>query len=340
MDPAPHRIGNYELLARLGKGGMAQVWAARRSDLANAPVVAVKKLDAPDDPEAHARFVDEARVLAMLAHPHIATVIEVEVGGPEPYMVMELVDGVDLRTLMQRCCSIRTLPSFAASLTIVAQAALGLDHAHRRTDPEGRPLRLVHRDVSLSNIMVTRTGDVKVVDFGIARSRLSTVHTEPGLVRGKPAYMAPEQCLARHVTHRADIFALGVVLYELTTGSRCFNAGNDIDSMFAVVSGTYTLPSVVAPDFPPSLERVIRIALATDPEHRFSSCAQMVEALGDVMAEQRWMGGPEVVAQMVATAFSSTPAPCGPVRTIRGVGVPFDDQLTRGNPRVVRGNSR
>jgi serine/threonine protein kinase len=343
MDPRkPRRIGDYELLAQLGRGGMAQVFAARRLGEPAAPVVALKKLDAPGDPDAHARFVDEARVLAMLSHPHIATVFEVEVDGPVPYMVMELVDGVDLRTLMKRCCTIDALPSFPAALTIIAQAALALDHAHRRTDVDGRPLRLVHRDISLSNLMITRSGDVKVLDFGIARSRLSTVHTEPGLVRGKPAYMAPEQALGHHVTYRADIFSLGVVLYELTTGVRCFNAASDVESMCAVVRGEYTLPSEFRTDYPPMLERAIQVALATDPDNRFASCAQFVTALEDVMAEHRWIGGADKVATMVANAFSSphTPVPCRDVPTLRGVGVGFEEQLTRGNPRMPRGNHR
>src|SRR5690606_18431290 len=155
----------------------------------------------------------------------------------------------------------RAVP-YAIAISIIAAAAAGLDHAHRRGDAGGNPLRLVHRDVSLSNIMVGHDGSVKVVDFGIASTTISDVHTIPGVVRGKASYMSPEQCLGDELDHRTDVFALGVVLYELTTGTRCFHGKSDFERMLAVVRGDYIAPCRIVADFPPELEQVIRTALA------------------------------------------------------------------------------
>jgi serine/threonine protein kinase len=297
-------IGDYELLAPLGRGGMASVFSARRVDRPNSSVVALKILDAPPDVmDAYPRFIDEANLLALLSHPNIARIFKVVEARPSPYMVMEYVEGFDLRVLLNRCLDRQILPSLAAVLAIVRQAALGLDHAHRRTDRNGNPLRLVHRDVSLSNIMVTRDGWVKVVDFGIARSTISTVRTLPGLVRGKPSYMAPEHCLGREVTHLADVFALGIVLYELATGMRCFNGDSDLDRMAACVKGDYTPPCELDATFPQSLERVIVTALQTEPDKRYPSAIAMVSALDRVAAEHDWACTREAIARSVDDAL-------------------------------------
>jgi serine/threonine protein kinase len=195
------------------------------------------------------------------------------------------------------------------SLSIVAQAAAGLDHAHRRCDAEGRPLRLVHRDVSLSNIMVGHDGIVKVVDFGIARSTMSTVHTSPGIVRGKASYMSPEQCMGDKVDHLTDVFALGIVLYELTTGARCFHGKTDFERMLSVVRGDFIAPSDLVADYPVELEQVVRTALASDPAMRFPSCAAMIEALERVMVGRGWTGGVDAIRTVMHGLFGDVREP-------------------------------
>jgi serine/threonine protein kinase len=201
------------------------------------------------------------------------------------------------------------LPSYEFSLSVVAQAAAGLDHAHRRCDLDGKPLRLVHRDVSLTNIMVGHDGIVKVVDFGIARSTLSSVHTSPGVVRGKASYMSPEQCVGDRVDHRTDVFALGIVLYELTTGTRCFAGKSDFERMLAVVQGDYIAPSDLVAEYPPELEQVVRTALAANPEHRYPSCAAMIDALERVMKGRGWLGGSAAIHRTMHELFGDVKTP-------------------------------
>ncbi len=282
---------------------MAEVWLGREA-AAPERTVAIKILDAKSSRDADLRglFLDEARIAQRLDHPNVATVLDAGAAGDRRYLVLEYVDGLDLRGLLAACHERGLTLSYEVGLSIIMQAAAGLDHAHRRCDEQGRPLRLVHRDVSLSNLMIDRHGLVKVVDFGIARSTLSTVHTSPGVVRGKASYMSPEQCRGLAIDHRADVFALGIVLYEVTTGARCFAGDNDFDRMSAVVSGDYLPPSSVVAEFPADLEAVIRTALATDPAKRYASCAALIEALQGVMDAHGWRAGREGIARAIAAA--------------------------------------
>ena len=163
--------------------------------------------------------------------------------------------------------------------------------------------------MSLSNIMVGHDGSVKVVDFGIATTTIASVHTLPGVVRGKASYMSPEQCLGDPVDQRCDVFALGVVLYELTTGARCFAGKTDFERMLAVVQGDYIAPSDLVASYPPELEEVIRTALATDPARRFASAAAMIEALQRVAIGQGWIGGPDAIQRAMRELFGDMPEP-------------------------------
>jgi serine/threonine protein kinase len=329
-------LGGYELLRPLAQGGMAELYLARDP---RARLVALKVLGAARaaDAEACAMFLDEAKVVALLHHHNIASVLEVDVADGQHYLAMEYVDGADLRQIVaaaQRAG--RTVP-YDAALAIVAAAAAGLDHAHRRCGPDGTPLRLVHRDVSLSNIMVGHDGSVKVVDFGIATTTLASVHTLPGVVRGKASYMSPEQCLGDRVDHRSDVFALGVVLYELTCGARCFHGRTDFDRMLAVVRTDYLAPSALVADFPAELEAVIRQALQADPCARFASAAAMIEALDGVAARAGWATGAEVIAGMMAT-LALSPCDDGPVtERCSAVALPVIAEPTRPLRRAARG---
>jgi serine/threonine-protein kinase len=221
---------------------------------------------------------------------------------------MEYVEGVDLRDLLATAAKAERGLPYAVSIAIVAEAAAGLDHAHRGCDAAGNPLRLVHRDVSLSNIMVGYDGAVKVVDFGIATTTISEVHTLPGVVRGKASYMSPEQCLGDEVDHRTDVFALGVVLYELTTGARCFHGKTDFERMLAVVRNDYLAPSQLVEGYPAALEQVIRTALAPAPEQRYASCAELIEALEAVLAACGWASGTQAIARLMAELYGSSAA--------------------------------
>ncbi len=305
--PTTH-LGSYELVRPLASGGMADIYLARQAGLDR--YVAVKVLNAAraGDRESCALFLDEARVVGMLSHNNLASVYEVDSQDGVHYLAMEYVHGADLREVLARAEATHTAIDYDCALSLVAAAAQGLDHAHRRCDPDGHPLHLVHRDVSLSNIMVGYDGAVKVIDFGIAISTASLHTTMPGVVRGKASYMSPEQCLGDPVDLRADVFALGVVLYELTTGRRCFQGNSDFERMLAVVRGGYVPPSVHVSDFPAALEQVIRTALSIDPAHRFASAAAMIDALEAVALLEGWTLGTETTAAMMATLFGTQPA--------------------------------
>lgn len=307
--PSLKHVGPYELLRPIAQGGMADIFLARKAG--DGREVAIKILNRlrATEPESCAMFLDEARLVGMLDHPNIAAVLEANVAEGHHYLAMEYVRGADLRELLATAAKAgRSIP-YEVSLAIIAAAAAGLDHAHRRCDPGGRPLRLVHRDVSLSNLMVSHDGAVKVVDFGIASTAVQTVHTSPGVVRGKASYMAPEQCLGDPVDHRTDIFALGVVLYELTTGARCFAGKTDFERMLAVVRGEYHAPTAIVANYPPELEQVVRTALAADPAQRYSSCHALIEALERVAHGRGWKLGPAPIARLMRRLYEPATEP-------------------------------
>lgn len=304
-DDLPLRLGNYQLVRLLAQGGMADIYLARQVGLDR--LVAVKVLNAQraGDPESAALFMDEARLVGMLSHANLAAVHEVAADDGVHYLAMEYVHGADLREVLAAAQRATSPVPYEAACAIVMAAAAGLDHAHRRCGPDGRPLHLVHRDVSLSNIMVAHDGAVKVIDFGIARSQVSSHHTNPGIVRGKASYMSPEQCVGDDVDLRTDVFALGVVFYELTTGRRCFGGNTDFERMLAVVQGQYTPPAARYSDFPLALARVIDTALAMDPSQRYASCAAMIDALARACEVEGWQPSQDRVAHLMAQLFGA-----------------------------------
>jgi len=343
------RLGSYELLRPLARGGMADIYLARQAGQADpsrfARQVAVKVLSRSRarDPEARAMFLDEARLLAMLNHHNIAAVLDVDVVDGNHYLAMEYIHGADLRELVAAAQHSGTPVPLDAALAIVCAAAAGLDHAHRRCGPDGKPLELVHRDVSLSNIMVGHDGSVKVVDFGIATTTIASVQASPDLVRGKPSYMSPEQCLGHDVDLRSDVFALGVVLYELTTGARCFHGRTDFDRMLAVIRSDYLAPSDLVASYPPALEHVIQTALAQAPARRFASAAAMIDALERVAVDQGWVGGAGSIQRLMSALFAAPTEPAvlqfddAPVTEPHAV-VALPAEPTRAARRLARGS--
>ena len=209
-------FGRYELLKRLAGGGMGEVYLARQSGLDGFQKLLVIKTLLPhlcEDEEFITMFKDEARVTAQLIHPNICQVFEFDQVGGVYYMCMEYLRGEDLRRLWKACEAHGTPLRVPLICRIIADAASGLDFAHRLRDAKGEPYHIVHRDISPQNILVSWDGGVKIVDFGIARAR--DVHEEAGVIKGKFAYMSPEQARGEPVDCRSDVFAAGIVLYEL-----------------------------------------------------------------------------------------------------------------------------
>jgi serine/threonine protein kinase len=338
------RMGGYELLRPLAQGGMAELFLARRvgpGQFEHQVALKVLSRRRAEDAEACAMFLDEARLVAMLNHHNIASVLEVDVVDGKHYLAMEYIHGADLREIVCAAQRAGTLVPVETAISIVCAAAAGLDHAHRRCAPDGRPLKLVHRDVSLSNIMVGHDGAVKLIDFGIASTTIASVHTAPGVVRGKASYMSPEQCLGDRIDHRSDVFALGVVLYELTTGARCFHGKTDFDRMLAVVRADYIPPSDLVASYPPALEAVIRTALASKPDRRFASAAAMIEALEAVAHGEGFAGGSKAIHQLMQRLFgdAAQPAPSddAPVTELHASLALPAAEPTRPGCRLARG---
>ena len=214
------RLGRYEVIRHLATGGMAEIYLARTLGIGDFERYAVVKVSAGErrgNRQFVDMFLDEARLAAGLHHGNIAQVYEVGEEVGEYFYAMEYVHGDTVRSLLEVCAQQQVRIPFEVALAIVVAAAAGLHYAHERTGADGRPLAIVHRDVSPSNLMVSYDGAVKVLDFGIARASERATETESGVVKGKYAYMAPEQCRAQALDRRADVFSLGIILYELTT---------------------------------------------------------------------------------------------------------------------------
>jgi hypothetical protein len=292
--------GRYRLLRRIGTGGMAEVFLARQrlgGGLGERTVV-VKRMHEhlAEDAKFVRLFVREARLAALLQHPNIVQIHDVATLGARAAIVMEHLRGIDVLAAL-RWAAVRGRPvEPATAVAIVEQAALGLDHAHHAADDEGRPLGIVHRDVSPHNLFLTRHGVVKLLDFGVARSRLDETGT--GSVKGKLAYMAPEQVHHRPLDARADLFALGIVLWELLTARRLFRGGSPAETLHALLHGVVAPPSTHA-SVPPELDAVVLRALAREPTQRFARGSELASALARVRADLADEPGGVLVARLV-----------------------------------------
>ncbi|MGE0790356.1 MAG: protein kinase [Sandaracinaceae bacterium] len=294
----PERLGRYELLAPLGRGGMASVFLARlRGPVGFEKVVALKRIHPTlsKDPRFVDMFLDEARVAAALQHPNIAHVFELGNEGPVYFLAMEYLHGEHLGAVLARATARGELLPVELACWIVARIAEGLHYAHEATDPLGRPLSIIHRDVSPQNIFVTYAGNVKLTDFGVAKASTNQVETDTGTVKGKFAYMAPEQAFAETLDRRADVFALGTVLWEALSGKRLFRGRSDAETLMRVTRGE--VPSLLAlrPEVGEDRDAIVRCALALEPDGRFDTAGALARALlhqsGDVSADdlRAWM---------------------------------------------------
>lgn len=266
----PSRFGRYHVLGPIARGGMAEVFRVKTVGLAGFEKIQALKRIAPaqsHEPRFIRSFIDEARIAAELAHKNVVQVFDFgEVDGVL-YLTMELIDGCDLRTALDRARAAGLVMPTELAAHVVAEVGNGLDYAHRKADASGQPLGIVHCDVSPANVMVSNEGHVKILDFGVARA--SFAHAlERRRLRGKPRYMAPEQTRGEQPTPATDVFALGLVAWELLTGAPLFD-GTDVTSTLAAVR-TMPVPPVdrVRPEVPLVLARALERALVRDPDGR------------------------------------------------------------------------
>ena len=284
MKHAP-KLARYEVLGRLATGGMAEVWLARTVGIAGFEKLVVIKTILPTLAESAqfvSMFVNEARLAAMLSHPNCVQIFDLGQEGTTLYIAMEYIEGFSFSRLLKRARMQSVPVSESLIARIIMDAASGLDYAHRLKDREGRHVGLVHRDVSPDNLLVGFSGQVKVVDFGIAKAATPMVlaaATSVGMVKGKHGYIAPEYLLGRPVDGRADVFALGVVLYRALTGKRPFPGDSEAAISIAVLETEPRPPVEVVPTLNPALSAVVMMALQKDPATRFESARAMRQAI-------------------------------------------------------------
>ncbi len=301
-DLRPGRVlGPYELLVPVGVGGMARVWAARVR--ATGQIVALKMLHPhiAENPSFQEMFLDEARIASRVRHPNVCATFELADHEGVLTMAMEWVDGASLMRLLRPGPEAdegrpRVPVPFRQAVRIVADACAGLHAAHETVGDDGRPLAVVHRDVSPHNVLLTTGGAVKMTDFGVAKALGKSHMTIAGQIKGKLAYMSPEQLMGDGVDRRSDVFALGCVLYEITTGERPFRGEHDPQVMAAIMMGSFAPPSEIVPGYPPELEAILGRALAADPAQRFASAEHLRVAL------EQWLrtSGPPIEPRHVA----------------------------------------
>jgi serine/threonine protein kinase len=284
--PLLETYGNYQLVEKLAMGGMAQLYLARRRSKGVDRTVVLKRIlpHLAEDTAFVTMFLDEARIAARLHHPNVIEILDLGAEGDSYFIAMEYIHGEDLRRITKR--GIETGQRLPPPLVcrVVAEACRGLDYAHKRTDASGKPLKIVHRDVSPQNILVGFDGSVKVVDFGIAKAADKATVTASGVIKGKHAYMSPEQALGRDIDHRTDVFALGIVLFESLTATRLFRRATDLQTLKAVSECKVEPPSRVFPAVPQELDSILLKALTKDQNTRYQSAMELALAL------EGWLG--------------------------------------------------
>jgi len=302
-EPIP--FGRYWLLDRIAVGGMAEVFVATRRDGGGQQrPVSVKRIlpTLAEDEELLTMFLDEARLVAQLDHPAISPIVELGKVGDAYFIALEYVAGKDLRALSAR------LRARGERLPVPLVAYLGwriadaLDHAHRKRDAAGNPLRIVHRDVSPANVLVGFDGGVRVIDFGIAEASIRT-RRRAGVLRGKFAYMSPEMVRGQAVDRRSDVFALGIVLHELLTGERLFAGPSELAVMEKVRAAEVPSPSARNPAVPEALSAVVMKALAREPEGRWAWASELRDALVPWTFAGSPPGEPPAMARLMASCF-------------------------------------
>ncbi len=271
------QLGRYHLLDRIAFGGMAEIYRAKTFDATGQPhLVAVKRVLAhlAEDDDFIQMLVDEAKIASVLRHANIARVYEFARAHGEYFIAMEHVDGKDMRTVLERCrTKKKPIPAEHAAY-IGAEVGAALHAAHSAVDSRNRPLRIIHRDVSPSNIICSYSGEVKLCDFGIAKATLSRVTTKTGVIKGKVKYMSPEQALGRKLDHRSDVFSLGSCLYEMLTRIPPFTATNEMDLLIKVRDAKYRPVSELTPGIPPELEAIADRCLTRSRANRYQTAAE------------------------------------------------------------------
>lgn len=299
-------FGKYQLFASLGRGGMADVFlSVARGPMGFNKLAVIKRLrQALAEERAFLdMFLDEARLAARLNHPNIVHTYEVGEQGGVYFIAMEYLEGQALNKVLKEALRRKETIEPEVSVRIIADALAGLGYAHELHDYDGRPLHVIHRDVSPHNIFVTFDGHTKVVDFGIAKAALSSTETEVGVLKGKVAYMSPEQAMGQHIDARSDLFAMGIVLWELIAHQRLMTGESAANTLHKLMNEPIPRLSQVLPDVDADLDTIVARALEKDPEQRWQSASEMRDALEQWLAARPRPARQEDVARRMASLF-------------------------------------
>jgi eukaryotic-like serine/threonine-protein kinase len=294
----PRTFGQYVLFDLIGRGGMAEIFLARAktTEAGGARLVVVKQI--LPELSANTKFADalvqEAKLAARLSHANVAQVHDLGRESGRLFITMEYVEGLDLNELLRRCARAKVPLPIEFALLVVMEVLRGLDYAHRRADDNGTPLGVVHRDVSPSNVLVSVEGEVKLCDFGIARANDSTDALSPDAIQGKAGYMSPEHARGEPLDGRADVFAAGVILWELLSGRRMYKADKEKGESLLAIARRAEIPALPTRELPfeDDLHAIVKKALAVDRSARYPSAAAMLEDLQRYVARARLVASP------------------------------------------------
>ncbi len=335
------RVGRYTVVKHLASGGMAELYIARQQAVGGFEKQLVLKLlqgRFADNARVVEMFLDEARLAAKLNHPSIVHVYDVAEDDGVKFIAMEHIHGETLTDIIRRGVAVNNYLPLEHSVHIASQTAAGLAYAHGRFDAGGAPLRIVHRDVSPSNILVSYEGQTKIVDFGIARIQ-DQLREESGMLPGKASYMSPEQVAGEGADYRSDIFSLGIILYEISLGQRLYRGPPD-EVMRRIVEEKIAPPTSVRRNYPPALELIVMRALEKRPADRYQSAEEMRNDLEEFLDESGFRTGPRRLASYMRQLF----APEAPVSELgvaqaRQLGQKGDGDGDEGEAEVAADHS-
>ncbi|MDQ3032318.1 MAG: serine/threonine protein kinase, partial [Myxococcota bacterium] len=323
----PRPFGPYTLVRRLAVGGMAEVYVAKAKGLGGFEKhVAIKVIHPRYSEDDHfiQMLVEEAKISVLLNHVNIAQTFDLGCIDETYYIVMEFIEGADAYRVMRKATEMKRAIPIDLCVHAAAEMCNGLDYAHRKRDAEGRSLRIVHRDISPQNILVSYAGEVKIVDFGIAKAALRSAQTEVGVIKGKYYYMSPEQAWGDPMDHRSDIFSAGVVLYEMLTGRMLYSEDNVPLLLDKVRKAEIAPPEKRRPSVPKTLSDIVMRALRKDPKDRYQSAQDMSQALTQFLYAASPTFTAARLAELMGTLFPNEVQRHSAIVTLPSVEEPLD----------------
>ena len=300
-------FGKYTLLDRIAVGGMAEVFRAKLTgEKGFEKLIVVKKMlpQMAEDPDMVSHFIDEAKLAALLQHENIIHVYDFGETEGSYFIAMEYLFGKDLKSVFSKSSQINSPISLENSLLIASKICEGLEYAHNLKDLHGASINIIHRDISPQNIFITYEGKVKIIDFGIAKTTTQTSKTQVGIIKGKVAYMSPEQAEGKTIDRRSDLFAAGIIFYEMITGKEMYS-GDTMEVFNKAINAKYELPEDIAPGLPSKIYDILHRALNKNINERYQSCREMMSDLEDCLYEVGSRPNTRILEKYITSLFEN-----------------------------------